>query len=249
MTIQNNTVDNNDIGLYSLVTVLGSSASVVQNTFDDNRYENILADQGTLNLQNNTITGSNYGVWAYSFTGDTGNTIVNLNGNQISNALVTGIGLDKDSGDLYNPVVNGSGNSFVGNPEGVINNTTTLADFVGNWWDSLGGPLDNKKVPDACHLTQNNLSGTGNGVSPCVLYDPWATQNPFASSGGNGNSGSVALDIPNIPITGGQLITIDCGSPTMTAEVGTTDAVFTGLCGYEVVLDALTPEDLPAAMN
>ncbi|MGA7606052.1 MAG: right-handed parallel beta-helix repeat-containing protein, partial [Anaerolineales bacterium] len=249
VTIQNNTVSNNDIGLYSLVTVLGSSASVAQNTYEDNRYENILADQGTLNLQNNTITGSNYGVWAYSFAGDTGNTIVNLTGNQISDALVAGIRLDKDSGDLYNPVVNGSGNSFVGNPEGVINNTTTLADFVGNWWGSFVGPMDNKTVPDACGLTQNNPSGTGNGVTPCVRYDPWFTANPFATSGENGSLGLGELSSLIIPITGGQLTTIDCGSPTMTVEVGNTDAILTGLCGYEVVLAPTTAEDLPGALH
>ena len=245
MTLQNNTITNNDLGLYSLLTDPGSSASVAKNTFEDNRYENILADQGTLNLQNNTITGSNYGIWAYSFLGDTGNTIVNLTGNQISNALVAGIRLDKDAGDPYNPVVNGSGNSFIGNPKGVLNNTTTLADFVGNWWDSLAGPMDNKTVPDACGLNQNNPSGTGNGVSPCVRYDPWSTANPFAASGGNGSSSSAELSTLIIPVTGGQPVTISCVDPSEMFQVGDVQVTFTGLCNYEVVLDQLSKDNLP----
>ena len=249
VTVQGNTISNNDLGLYSLVTVLGSSASVTQNTFEDNRYENILADQGTLNLQNNTITGSNYGVWAYSFLGDTGNTIVNLTGNQISNALVAGIRLDKDAGDPYNPVVNGSGNSFVGNPKGVINNTTTLADFVGNWWDSSSGPMDNKHYPDVCGLNQNNPSGTGNGVSPCVLYDPWSTVNPFAASGGSGSSGSAELSSLIIPVTGGQPATISCVDPSEMFQVGDVQVTFTGLCNYEVVLDQLSKDSLPGNLS
>ena len=247
VSIQNNTVRNNDQGLYSLITVLGGSASAKQNTFEDNRYENILADQGTLDLQNNTITGGNYGVWAYSFLGDTGNTVVNLNGNQISNALIAGIRLDKDSGQSYNPVINGSGNTFTGNPAGVINDTTTLADFVGNWWDSATGPVDGKSIPDACGLTQNNPLGTGNGVSPCVQYDPWLTANPSAGGGGTGGAGgsggSAALP-PAIPVTGAEPTPIGCDKPSVTSRIGDIQVTFTGLCGYEVVLAQLSKDSL-----
>ncbi|HUI90119.1 MAG TPA: right-handed parallel beta-helix repeat-containing protein [Anaerolineales bacterium] len=246
VTVRKNRMTNNDMGLYSLVTVPGGSATVTQNIFDDNRYENVLADQGTLNLQNNTLTGGNYGLWAYSFSSDTGNTVVDLQGNHISDTLIAGVRLDEDAGSDYNLVVGGTGNAFTANPEGVLNDTTTLptpalADFRGNWWDSTDGPMDNKSVPDVCGLTQNNPLGTGNGVSPCVLYDPWLTKEPSAGGTGSGAGGSVP---PIIPVTGGKATTISCDTPSMLIQVGDVQVTLTGLCGYEAVLDQLLEDSL-----
>ena len=252
VTIQNNTITNNDLGLYSLLANPASTASVTQNIFTDDRYESILADQGSLDLQDNTITGGNYGVWAYSFLGNTANTVVNLNGNRINNTLIAAIRLDKDSGEGYNPVVNGTGNTFTGNPAGVINDTTSLAVFLGNWWDSATGPMDNKSVPDACGLIQNNPLGTGNGVTPCVQYDPWLAANPSAggggTSGGIGDGSSASLP-PVIPVTGAEPTPIGCDKSSVTSRIGDVQVTFTGLCGYEVVLVQLSKDSLLGNLN
>jgi len=63
------------------------------------------------------------------------------------------------------------------------------------------------------------------------------------SSGGNGNQ---LCSIGHFQHSnhGGQLISIDCGSPTMTVEVGTRMLSSQALW-LRMVLDALTPEDLP----
>ena len=141
----------------------------------------------------------------------------------------------------------------MGNPDGVINDTTTLADFVGNWWGSASGPLDTKSIviPDACGLKQNNPSGTGDSVSPCVLYDPWAATDPFAgvAEGGRGSAGSDETVPLVIPVTGGEPTTIGCDHPSEMSQLGDIQVTFTGLCGYDVVLEQLSKDSLPGNLG
>ncbi len=154
-----------------------------------------------------------------------------------------------------NSIINNNSNTLHTPTYGVWSNT--LADATNNWWNNATGPLDNTAIPDACGLTLNNPTATGNHVSDCVLYNPWLTTNPFAISGGNGSGNPFAISGGNpssssgdlspliIPITGEQPATISCIDPSVIFQVGDIQVTFTGLCNYEVVLDQLSKDSLP----
>ena len=257
--------DPNSDSSAGILLYLAGTTSISNNQVIDNQFGIASVASTSLNISNNTIQGGSpttygyptgIGVWDYdSNTGTqvetTGNIDNNVIGSNDYGVLIDYVNTSNTTSYLdlsLNSIINNNSNTLHAPTYGVWSNTLTNA--TGNWWDNANGPLDNTSIPDACGLTLNNPAATGNRVSGCVVYNPWLTTDPSASSGGNGgNSGSVASDIPVIPITGGQLTTIDCGSPTMTVEIGTTDAVFTGLCGYEVIVEPITPEDLPGAMN
>ena len=247
VTIKDNTVFNNDVGLYSLAP--GNTVSVNGNTFSGNRYEGVFADQGTLNLNGNTMTGGDYGLWAYSYNSASGNTNVNLTNNQIEGNSLAGIQIDEDLGVSFHPSVSGSGNAFIGNGNAVVNDTTTLAEFPNNWWGNANGPLDDKTTPSACGLTTNNPGGLGGAVSPCVLYNPWLTKNPFAGGGTGGGAGGIVIVSPIIPITGGEPTQIACDVPSMMIQIGDDQVTLTGLCGYDVVLEQVLKDDLPGNLG
>ena len=125
-----------------------------------------------------------------------------------------------------------------------------------NWWGDASGPYDNSAVPDACGLSLTNPTGAGNAVSPCVIYDPWLTKDPFAAagsggaSGGNGRGKNATLIAGQvIPVTGGQPTTLSCDNPSVTMQIGDIQVTFTGLCGYDVVLDSVTKENLPGDLG
>ena len=245
----------------------GSSAlDISNNTLTDNQIGIASVAAASLNIHDNTIQGPDHIGYGYPvgimITDESGwSTDVGLgtNGSITGNEITLndyGILLLDTAGSAANVEVHQNSitsNRLYGIYNSVFNSSqTTYTDAMDNWWGVSLGPLDPSTGTDHCGLAQSNPGVPANGVSPCVLYHPWLTTDPFASSGGSGGNGhSVSAEpaTPIIPITGGQPTTIDCGSPTMTVEVGNTDAIFTGLCGYEVVVELITPEDLPGAMN
>jgi hypothetical protein len=48
-----------------------------------------------------------------------------------------------------------------------------------------------------------------------------------------------------IPVTGGQQTKITCDNPSFSLQTGDTQVTFSGLCGYDVVIDLPTKADLP----
>jgi hypothetical protein len=135
---------------------------------------------------------------------------------------------------------------------GIYNNVfttsqTTYTDATGNWWGDALGPLDPIASTDHCGLPLYNASVPANGVSPCVLYSPWLTVVP--SSGGAANGRGQSASPAGIPVTGGQQIAIGCDSPSFVLEMGDMQITFTGLCGYDVILDSLTKEGLPGDLG
>lgn len=133
----------------------------------------------------------------------------------------------------------------------------TLTDATNNWWGNATGPNDNTAVPDACGLSIDNPAGTGSGASSCVLYDPWLVKNPFASAGSTvlpvGADGRPMMEnqgeIPVFQVTSGQPTEISCGSQSVTLQIEDIKVTFTGLCGYEVVLDTISKDTLPSELG
>jgi hypothetical protein len=158
-----NAIFGNDIGISSNNT--GSTGTTISgNTFQGNRFENIILRQGTANVSNNTITGSNIGVAVIASSGETTNAVGTLVSNIITNNGTVGVGfpgggilLLSGSGATAIPVVTAHFNRIVGNSVGLDNATATTVDATNNWWGSNAGP-----------------GGAGSDVvSTHVTFNPW----------------------------------------------------------------------------
>ncbi|MBX4189250.1 hypothetical protein KW785_01480 [Candidatus Parcubacteria bacterium] len=87
----------------------------------------------------------------------------------MSSSEITGstFGLES-SGGAYSL----TGNSFHGNSVAIENHSSAVIDARNNWWGSNTGPHDYTATP----------TGEGDVVRGNVLYDPWLTTDPLAST-------------------------------------------------------------------
>ncbi|WKZ37829.1 MAG: right-handed parallel beta-helix repeat-containing protein [Anaerolineales bacterium] len=237
ITIDNNKVATNVIGAYVTTDVWGYffsdvSASFTNNVFTGGDYGFYLESNGS---------GEYYG--SYDCSGAGGDCVLNVTG---SGNSITGQNL------FAATTATGQPSWTPGNPlsyYGVYN-----VDLRGNWWGDASGPNDDNTVPDSCGITLDNPAGLGGNVSECILYDPWLVKNPFlppvVDKVDDEEKGS-KKDFPAslIPVTGGQLTSISCEFETSTLLIGDIKVIFSGLCGYEVLLELLTYETLPASLN
>jgi hypothetical protein len=82
-TVSGNTVDGNDIGIYSL----GGTISVTGNhlgTISANRYEGIFVDQSSSTVSGNDIAGGSIGIAVVAFSGNTGNSSAAITSNTVT---------------------------------------------------------------------------------------------------------------------------------------------------------------------
>ncbi len=238
LEIANNTLTDNQIGIAS---VAAASLNILDNEIEGPPHIGygypvgiLVSDEAGWStgsglgsnglITGNEITLNDYGILLLDTAGSAAN--VSVHQNSITSNRLYGI---------YNSVFT--------SPQ------TTYTDAMDNWWGVSLGPLDPGTGTDHCGLAQSNLGVPANGVSPCVLYTPWLTANPFAASGGNGSSSSAELSPLIIPITGGQPATISCVNPSEMFQVGDVQVTFTGLCNYEVVLDQLLKDNLPGNLT
>jgi parallel beta-helix repeat protein len=254
--ISDNEISNNDIGIYNYTT---GTTTINGNNIFNNRFEGIFLDQGNSMVTGNTITGSLIGVAGVSFNGNTANSQGTLSGNTITGNDVGIKLIDEINTDAYVPSLAAHNNSIYGNTYGVNNTLTSIVDATNNWWGNASGPQDSSTVPDICGLPLTNPTGTGDAASMCVLYNPWLLVNPFAGSvtlppsGGEGGNGrgqtESSTGFPVIAVTGGQETTISCDSQSMTIKIEDIKVTLTALCGYDVVLEKVSKENLPGTLG
>lgn len=112
VTASGNTVSGNDTGVqvYNDTTTGIGTLTLNNNTLSNNLYENVYVESATLNLATtNKITGSNYGVYVGSFSGDVSNSVVNLVGcNQVSGATTANTQTFSGTGATTTPTINGN---------------------------------------------------------------------------------------------------------------------------------------------
>ncbi|NPV75390.1 MAG: hypothetical protein HPY59_03345 [Anaerolineae bacterium] len=104
---------------------------------------------------------------------------------------------------------------------------------------------------DSCPVTPNRfVDADSDGIDDAC--DPFiATPTFTVSTGTIGGAGAFV-----IPVTGRQIMKIDCANPTTIMQLDNSDrALFTGLCGYDAVLEHLTEtsveglKELPDGMS
>ncbi len=243
-----------------ILLYLAGKTTVSNNQVIDNQLGIASTASTSLNIDNNTIQGGSpttygyptgIGLWDYdAYTGTQVETTGNISNNVIESndygILIDYLKTSNATSYLninLNSIINNNSNTLHTPTYGVWSNT--LTDATHNWWNDASGPLDITAIPDACGLTLNNPTATGNRVSDCVLYDPWLTTDPFAGGGSAGGGSSSEIVPPIIPITGGEPATISCVASSEMFQVGDVQVTFTGLCNYEVVLDPLSKDSLP----
>ena len=271
-TISGNTVSGNFwTGTY------GGSNDPISDPNADSAAGILIYQPGSTTVQvfNNNVLGNQFGIAAFD-TPD-----FNIHNNTIQGIPHTGFGypagivLSNSEGTIQNNTItiNDYGVLVFDTPAakppvGIHNNSITantlygvwsnkLTDATYNWWGDATGPLDSSGVTDACGLTLSNPTGTGGTVSPCVLYEPWLTADPFPAAGNGGDSGggngrgqnATLTSALVIPVTGGQPTTLSCSNPSVTMQIGDIQVTFTGLCGYDVVLNSVAKENLPGDLG
>jgi hypothetical protein len=262
--LDGNIVDSNQVNIYdqSSNNVLIRNNSILNSSEWDG--VDLYQVNGAI-VTNNLFSGSSYdGLWIGGAT--TANLTIS-NNQFVNNGNGTSAATDPAAGGIH--VAGGnlstmaiSGNLFNGNKVGISNEAGSgTLNATGNWWGDASGPSDASPVPDTCGLTLNNPGGLGDKVSRCVLYENWLTSNPFvnpivpvipdgergfiARPGRFGIAPSQAL----IPVTGGQIIEIECKESPFTLMVNEVDFVLTGLCGYSLEVNPVTAESLPAGLS
>jgi parallel beta-helix repeat protein len=178
VTIENNTIANNDVGLD--IEGGGGPITISNNAFTANRFEGILIGGGTATISGNEFSGpSNIGVLIYPFPTSTDpnapytctSASATLTNNRIADAT-TGVRiLDPDTGDGCGATGSGSNNSFAGTTTGVDNDTAGQVDFRNNYWGSPNGP----QSPD-------NPGGNGATEEGNVLFGPWLREGTDTST-------------------------------------------------------------------
>jgi hypothetical protein len=146
VVVANNVLVNNDMGLYGS----DPSLTIWGNVFAANRFFGLVLDQGNATVTGNVISGSNVGVLAVAFTGNTANTEVTLIGNVITGNGLTPAGVPEGGLVVEDDTQFGGGppaivvtahfNDISGNSIGVNNTTDNVVDARFNFWGSAAGP-------------------------------------------------------------------------------------------------------------
>ena len=122
LTVTGNTVDGNDIGIYNNTDNAVISGNILGST-TANRYEGIVADQGSATISNNIITGGNLGIDVVTYDGEGGTagepSSAILDGNIVSGAGVGIEAISQTPGSDPAVKVLAQNNILIGNGEGV----------------------------------------------------------------------------------------------------------------------------------
>lgn len=275
VSVTGNTITNVDIGLTVSGNGWGDSLNTI--TFEDNKVTtNVMGAYVTTDVwwyffsdvsaefNNNVFTGGDYGFYlesngageyygSYDCSGAGGDCVLDVSG---SGNSITGQNL------FAATTASGQLSWFNNAPSyyGVYN-----VDLRGNWWGDASGPNDVTPVPDGCGIVLDNPSGLGGEVSECILYDLWLTTNPFATGGGGG--GEPPADDDDDPVLpplslftfgtlafaggplSGEATPLSCETDETTLSVGGVEVIFAGLCGYEVILEAVTEDQAQSALD
>ncbi|MDT7541848.1 MAG: hypothetical protein QOE33_1752 [Acidobacteriota bacterium] len=231
-TLSNNTISNNDTGVYNN----GANTTISGNTMAGNRYDGIFLDEGSATISNNTISGtSNVGVSAVSFVGNGGNSTGTLDHNNITGATTGLQMLDDTSGsDAFVPQLTAHFNRIVATTTAIDNPQSETADFENNWWGCNAGPGNT-----GCGA----VTGSGADFNPWFVLSATATPNSIIPGGTSNvaadmthNSDGVvpASTLPDLPAsftaTNGTM-----SPPSATVHNGAASSTFTSTNASDAV--------------
>lgn len=231
--IQGNTVTGNvyipDTTVSTGILFFGpGDVEISDNNLDGNDMNAYVTGAGTVEVTGNTISN---GLWNGLWVDNSGLTTITDNS---FTGNTEGIGLDSM---LNMPGVEISGNVFTGNTLAIANYDTVDVDATGNFWGCPTGPDDPTCDP----------------VSDYVIYDPWLDEDPFIVVppvvNDKNHVNRVQVTPPFIiPVTG-ELTEISCETESSTLLAGEVKVTLAGLCGYQIMLEVLTNEVLPAKLD
>ncbi len=151
--ITNNEISNNTITGTGNVNEVGIEVGVIGVSGNSTKVAYTMGMIHDNLIQNNTVSGSDYGIYAYVVED------LVIEENEVKNCISHGISIwDDFTGNINNNNIFGNGNY------GLWNNLTTNVDATCNWWGAITGPNH-----------ASNSGGTGDNVSDNVGFLPWLT--------------------------------------------------------------------------
>jgi len=176
-TVSGNSLSANDIGVYN--NAVGAT-TITGNQVRNDRYGGIFLDQGDATVRANVVTGSNVGVLAVSFDGNSDSSVGTLTCNRIES---NGVGiqlLDQQPADGFVPTITAHNSSILGNTVGMDNETPALESATGNWWGCATGPGN-----PGCDTVTGNVDASGPLSVPAACAAATRYVDPAGSDGAN----------------------------------------------------------------
>jgi uncharacterized repeat protein (TIGR01451 family) len=162
-TVSQNTITQNDLGLYSSSGSADNSVAISANLLTTNRYAAAIFSAGQATFSANEISGAgNLGVAVLSYNGDPANAAVTLTNNRVSDVDTALLAQDETSADSARPALSAANNSWTAQTAAYDNQTSAVFDVKRNWWGSLHGPT-----------VASNSGGDGAPLQGPASYDPW----------------------------------------------------------------------------
>jgi parallel beta-helix repeat protein len=221
----------------------------------------LLYQPGETLVDGNTVTDSNIGIYDYqssnvvisnntvseSCSDEVGggpcehdgwgiysaqSTNLEITDNTITDNVI-GVGVNNSNGVI-------TGNLFDGNDTGMVNYGSSTVDATYNCWGSDSGPTN-----------AANLGGSGDVAGDNIIFDPWEcapVSTPAPTTGEEKEKASAPSD-GMIPVTGRQMMQIECNNTSAVYEIDDVRVIFNGLCGYSVVIDNVTEDALPGGID
>lgn len=143
--IDDNIIQANDLGIYNF----GAGATASNNDVLNNRYQGVMADEGSITVEDNTLSGNGLsGVTVITFGGfATGDSVATVLRNTITGSGAGLQVLDDDDVDGYDPVLTANFNHISANGIGAERPPAyfgdagkTDDDVTCNWWGDPSGP-------------------------------------------------------------------------------------------------------------
>jgi hypothetical protein len=138
-------------------------------------------------------------------------------------------------GDVFNATTQTTGSNVI-----FTNPITT--DAVDGTGSANCSPTSGSHFPVGNTLvTCNAIDSHGNASTPITFLVHLDYGKRSAQTSGSGNT--------VIPVTGGQETTISCDSQSVTIQIGEIKVTLTHFCGYEVVLQEVSRDNLPGTLG
>ncbi len=170
LNIKNSTISNFGSSNSGINIFDNASTTIQSTTINTGGYGIVAFNQAAVTAKNITIENCSLGGITSFGDSSYSNNSINLQYSQITNSAFGIYPID-------NTTLAVSNNSIEFNGMGAIANPGSSYNLSNNWWGDKSGPYN----------ATSNATGTGNGVSDGIIFQPWLNYNPVTTNSCSNN--------------------------------------------------------------